>query len=162
MSYNKRLFLGGTWRTRTRLKTKTRQGISKCKVRNNRAPKIILGACWGARAGSLAILRQASLKGGGAEQRGGDTKILERGASWVKGWVPWKMGGAGTLLQTTYPPMEHLSNDHEVCANQDENSHNLMHQNRASCCEFDGKSMEMRQHHDQNFPMEGNSLLNKY
>ena len=28
------------------------------------------------------------LKRGGTEQRGGDTKILKRRASWVKGWVP--------------------------------------------------------------------------
>ena len=37
-----------------------------------------------------------------------------------------KNGGTGTLLQTMYLPMEHLSNDHEDCANQHENSHNLM------------------------------------
>ena len=28
------------------------------------------------------------LKGGEAEKRGGDKKILKRGASWIKGWVP--------------------------------------------------------------------------
>ena len=30
-----------------------------------------------------------TLKGGGTEKRGGETKILKRtGESWVKGWVP--------------------------------------------------------------------------
>ena len=30
-----------------------------------------------------------TLKGGGTEKRGGETKILKRkGASWVKSWVP--------------------------------------------------------------------------
>ena len=29
-----------------------------------------------------------TLKVGGTEKRGGETKILKRGASWVKGWVP--------------------------------------------------------------------------
>ena len=28
------------------------------------------------------------LIGGGTEKRGGQKKILKRGASWVKGWVP--------------------------------------------------------------------------
>ena len=27
-------------------------------------------------------------KGGGTENRGGETKILKRGARWVEGWVP--------------------------------------------------------------------------
>ena len=70
MSYNKTLyfilfyFLGGgrrgegggegggrTWRTRTRLKmkTRTRRPIFMSKVRDNSAPKMILGAGWGAR-----------------------------------------------------------------------------------------------------------------
>ena len=30
-----------------------------------------------------------SLKGGGTEKRGEKTKILKRGSSWVKGWVPF-------------------------------------------------------------------------
>ena len=29
-----------------------------------------------------------TLKGVGTEKRGGETKILKRGTSWVKGWVP--------------------------------------------------------------------------
>ena len=28
-----------------------------------------------------------ALNGGGTEKRGGEIKILKRGASWVKGWV---------------------------------------------------------------------------
>ena len=31
---------------------------------------------------------------------GGETKILKKKASWVKGWVLLKKGGAGTPLQT--------------------------------------------------------------
>ena len=37
--------------------------------------------------------------------------------------------------------MERLSNDHEDHLNQHENSHKLCDE-MASCCEFDGKSME--------------------
>ena len=38
-------------------------------------------------------------------------------------------GGGAELeppIKTMYPAMEHLSNDHEDCANQHENSHKLM------------------------------------
>ena len=39
------------------------------------------------------------LKGGGTEKRGGKTKILKRGASWVKGFAALKRGGgSGTPL----------------------------------------------------------------
>ena len=31
---------------------------------------------------------QNTLNRGGTEKRGGETKILKRGASWVKRWVP--------------------------------------------------------------------------
>ena len=37
-----------------------------------------------------------------------------------------------------------------------------MQWNGASLCEFNGKSIETRQKHDQNFPKEGKQLLNKY
>ena len=41
-----------------------------------------------------------TLKGGGTEKRGGDTKNFKnRGASWVRGRC-LKKGGAGTTLQT--------------------------------------------------------------
>ena len=40
-----------------------------------------------------------NLKGGGTEKRGGQTKILKRRTSWIKGWVPYK-GGAGIPLPT--------------------------------------------------------------
>ena len=62
---------------------------------------------------SLGETVENTLKGGGAEQRGGDKKILKRGVSWVRG------GGAlEPPYKTMYPPMEHLSNDHEDCVNQ--------------------------------------------
>ena len=32
-------------------------------------------------------LSEPSLKGGGKENRGGETKILKRGTNWVKEWV---------------------------------------------------------------------------
>ena len=35
-------------------------------------------------------------------------------------------GGTGTPLQTMYHTMEHLSNDHEDCANQHQNNLKLM------------------------------------
>ena len=38
---------------------RTRPAIFMSKVRDNSAPKMILGVCWGARARSLAIPRQA-------------------------------------------------------------------------------------------------------
>ena len=37
----------------------------------------------------------------GTEKRGGDTKILKRGPSWVKGWLPCKKRG-----DWTEPPYE--------------------------------------------------------
>ena len=47
-----------------------------------------------------------TLKGAGTEKSGGETKILEgEGASWVKGWVPYKGGGDGTPLQTMSIPV---------------------------------------------------------
>ena len=42
------------------------------------------------------------LKEGGTEKRGGETKFLNRGTSYVKGWVPSKGGGGGGLE----PPYE--------------------------------------------------------
>ena len=39
-----------SWRTRTRLKMRTRWAIFMSKVRNNSTPKMILGVCWGTRA----------------------------------------------------------------------------------------------------------------
>ena len=47
------------WRTRTRLKMRTRWTIFKCKVRDNSTPKMILGACWGTRVLWLTIPCQA-------------------------------------------------------------------------------------------------------
>ena len=41
-----------------------------------------------------------ALKGGGTEQRGGDTNILKKGTSWIKEWMPLKGRGPGTPLRT--------------------------------------------------------------
>ena len=46
----------GAWRTRTRLKMRTRRAVFLSKVRDNSAPKMILGACWGA----YALARHSS------------------------------------------------------------------------------------------------------
>ena len=62
-----------------------------------------------------------------------------------------------------YPPMEHLSNDHEDHPNQLKNSH-------AMKCDEVGHPVlsllegqwKLRQQLDQNFPLEGKPLLNKY
>ena len=54
--------------------------------------------------------------------------------------------------------MEHLSNDHEDHLNQHENSYETGHP-VLSLLESQWK---LRQQHDQNFPMEGKPLLNKY
>ena len=44
------------------------------------------------RAGEICVRVEGTveytLKGGGKEQRGRDTKILKGGASWVKEWMP--------------------------------------------------------------------------
>ena len=42
---------------------------------------------------------EITLKGGGTEKRGGETKILNRGASWIKAGVGALKRGAGTPLQ---------------------------------------------------------------
>ena len=41
-----------------------------------------------------------ALKGGGTEQRGGDTNILKKETSWIKEWMPLKGRGPGTPLRT--------------------------------------------------------------
>ena len=40
------------------------------------------------RTGVVCVRLGGILKGSGIKKRGGETKILERGASWGKGWVP--------------------------------------------------------------------------
>ena len=60
------------------------------------------------------------LKRGWSRTEGRGKQILKRGANWVKG------GELEPPYKTMYPAMEHLSNDHEDCANQHENSHKLM------------------------------------
>ena len=44
-------------------------------------------------------------KRGGTEKRGGDAKILKRGASRVRGWVPW---WAGTPLQIMFDRLQNV------------------------------------------------------
>ena len=53
--------------------------------------------------------------------------------------------------------MEHLSNNHENRPNQPENSHKLREKT-----EHPLLSLTLRQQHDQNLPMEGKPLQNKY
>ena len=48
--------------------------------------------------------------------------------------------------------MEHLSIHNENRPNQPENSHKLNDEKRAFPSEFKGNLMEMKQHHNQNFP----------
>ena len=47
------------------------------------------------------------LERGGTEKRAGDTKILKRGSSWVKGCVPYKGGGWNSLRNYVCPSMEY-------------------------------------------------------
>ena len=49
---------------------------------------------------------------------------------------------AAEALSLRYPPMEHLSNDHEDRPNQHESSHQAMQWSKVFCCEYDGKSKE--------------------
>ena len=90
-------------------------------------------------------LFKPQIRAGGICVRLGDNCVKVK-----RGGVELRAKNKGTHLPTMYPPMEHLSNDHEDRANQHENSHKLMQWSGSSCCEFDGKSMEMRKHHDQN------------
>ena len=69
MIYNNTLFLffwggegGGAWRTRARLKMRTRRAIFMSKVCHNSAPKMILGACCGARDHSPFLAKPVSLQ----------------------------------------------------------------------------------------------------
>ena len=45
-------------------------------------------------------LSKISLKRGGTEKRGGETKVLKRGSKLGQGVSALKRGGAGTLLRT--------------------------------------------------------------
>ena len=57
--------------------------------------------------------------------------------------------------------MEHLSIDHKDCPNQHENSHELCNEMGHPLSLIE-RQWKLRQPHDQNFPMEGKPLQNKY
>ena len=56
------------------------------------------------------------------------------------------------------PPMEHLSNDHEDCPNQHENSHKLCNETGHLIANLMKSQWKLRQQHDQSFSMEGKPL----
>ena len=58
--------------------------------------------------------------------------------------------------------MEHLSNDHEDHPNQHKNSHKLCDERGHPVTNLMENQWELRQQHDQNLPMEGKPLQNKY
>ena len=60
------------------------------------------------------------------------------------------------------PPMVHLSNDHEDCPNQHENSHKLCNKTGHLTANLMKSQWKLRQQHDQSFSMEGKPLQNKY
>ena len=51
--------------------------------------------------------------------------------------------------------MEHFSNDHKNCCNQNKNSHKLRDEMGHPVVNLIESQWELRQQHDQNFPMEG-------
>ena len=58
--------------------------------------------------------------------------------------------------------MEHLSNDHKHCPNQHKNSHKLCSETGHPALNLTESQWKLTQPHDQNFPMEGKTLSNKY
>ena len=57
--------------------------------------------------------------------------------------------------------MEHLLNDHKDQPNQHNNSHELCNETEHPVLSLLGSQWKLRQH-DQNFPLEGKPLKNKY
>ena len=58
--------------------------------------------------------------------------------------------------------MEHLSNDDEDHPNQHKDSHKLCDEMGHPVENLMESQWKLRQQHDQNFPMEGKALWNKY
>ena len=58
--------------------------------------------------------------------------------------------------------MEHLSNDHKDCPNQQENSHKLCDEMGHPILSLMESQWKLRQLHDQNFSIEENLLYHKY
>ena len=58
--------------------------------------------------------------------------------------------------------MEHLSNDLEDCPSQYENSHKQCYEMGHPVVNILESQWKLRQQHDQNFPMEGKPMQNKY
>ena len=58
--------------------------------------------------------------------------------------------------------MEHLSNDHKDCSNQDKNSHDLFNEMGHPIVGMTERQWKLRQQHEQNFLMEGKPLQNKF
>ena len=58
--------------------------------------------------------------------------------------------------------MEHRSNDHDNHPKQHENNHKLYDETGHSVFSLLESQWWLKQQHDQNFPMEGKSLQNKY
>ena len=58
--------------------------------------------------------------------------------------------------------MEYISNDHEDHPNQHEKSHKLWDEMRHPVVNLTESHWKLTEQHDQNFPMEGKVLKNKY
>ena len=58
--------------------------------------------------------------------------------------------------------MKQLSNDHEECPNQHENTHKLYSERGHPVLSLTASQWKLRQKHDQNFQKEGKPLQNKY
>ena len=57
-----------------------------------------------------------------------------------------------------YPPMKHLSNDHEDRPNPHENNQKVVQKKGTPYLEFEESQCKPRKQHDQKFPMEGEVL----
>ena len=90
-------------------------------------------------------------------------KLLLHARVWAPNIHQFKPGPTPNIWQELqkhwvkrFPPMEHLSNDHKDCCNQNENSQSFMKEH--SHFSLKESQWKLRQEHDQNFPMEGKAL----